>query len=107
LAYILKGYIHLDPNKPEEDKRVGIVQELIAKSKVLFGRSLADLYEKSGLLGSEVGYHVVEAVLKKYSDILQNSNALDFEDILVKGRQLLVEAPDVCANIRHVLVDEL
>ncbi len=53
---------------------------------------------------------VMKRVYKKYQDMLQASNALDFDDMLVMTAFLLEEHPDVrekyAQRFRHVLVDE-
>lgn len=41
-----------------------------------------------------------------YEARLRAANALDFDDLLLKGVQLFREHPDVTDHIRHVLVDE-
>lgn len=50
---------------------------------------------------------VIANVYDQYQDRLQESNALDFDDLLVFGVKLLRKHPSVVDNVRHVLVDEM
>lgn len=46
-------------------------------------------------------------VYDMYEAHLQKANALDFDDLLVKGAELLTQNTAIVGNIRHVLVDEM
>lgn len=53
---------------------------------------------------------VVKRVYQRYQQLLRESNAVDFDDLLLLTANLLAEFPDVrekyAARFRHVLVDE-
>ena len=53
---------------------------------------------------------VAAALYRRYQDALQEQNALDFDDLLVRTLEVFEAAPDVLAGyrqrFRHVLVDE-
>lgn len=53
---------------------------------------------------------VVQRVYERYQQLLTQSNALDFDDLLMKAAQLLKSGPEVLsgyqARYRHILVDE-
>lgn len=42
-----------------------------------------------------------------YQSTLEISNALDFEDIMVKSLGVILARPSTVAHIQHILVDEL
>ncbi|GAA5881915.1 hypothetical protein JCM3774_001294 [Rhodotorula dairenensis] len=48
----------------------------------------------------------VALVYEAYEEALANSNALDFDDLLVRGLQLFHDHPRVVAKIKSVLIDE-
>jgi DNA helicase II / ATP-dependent DNA helicase PcrA len=52
----------------------------------------------------------VKRIYKRYQEMLQDSNAVDFDDLLLMTANLLAEHPDVrdkyAQRFRHVLVDE-
>jgi len=49
-------------------------------------------------------------IYRKYEDILEENNALDFDDLLVKTAELLKNNPNICRQLgqrfRYLLVDE-
>ncbi len=53
---------------------------------------------------------LIEGVASKYSDRKKKANAMDFDDLLLELRRLLIENEDVgqrlAGNFQHVLVDE-
>ena len=53
---------------------------------------------------------VVKRIYKRYQELLQQSNALDFDDMLLMTANLMEDYPDVCdkyaQRFHHVLVDE-
>ncbi|CAO1629096.1 unnamed protein product [Parajaminaea phylloscopi] len=49
----------------------------------------------------------VATVYEEYEKALRKANALDFDDLLVMGADLLSKHPQVVREIRHVLVDEM
>ncbi|KWU42477.1 UvrD/REP type DNA helicase [Rhodotorula sp. JG-1b] len=48
----------------------------------------------------------VVVVYEAYEEALSNNNALDFDDLLVRGLQLFRDHPRVVAKIKSVLIDE-
>lgn len=52
----------------------------------------------------------VKRIYKRYQEMLQNANGMDFDDLLLMTANLLEENPDVrekyASRFRHVLVDE-
>lgn len=49
----------------------------------------------------------VAHIYEEYDAALRAANALDFDDLLVMGLQVLKAAPRAIANLKHVVVDEL
>ena len=48
-----------------------------------------------------------ERIYNCYQSVLHSSNALDFEDMLIRGLDVLKAKPEAIAHLGHVLVDEL
>ncbi|NPV85714.1 MAG: UvrD-helicase domain-containing protein [Anaerolineae bacterium] len=53
---------------------------------------------------------VILRIYERYQQVLQDSNAVDFDDLLLWAYRLLLENPQVCENYQrrfaHILVDE-
>ncbi|ANB12772.1 DNA helicase SRS2 [Sugiyamaella lignohabitans] len=45
-------------------------------------------------------------IYRKYQDELEENGLVDFDDIIIKTRDLLKQCPDIVSNIQAVLVDE-
>lgn len=68
--------------------------------------SLEDIAYGSGL---EADPKNLQTIINNYKSILEDANALDFTDLLVKGYSLIKRAgfAQVIRRLNHILVDEL
>ena len=80
-----------------------VIREMISRAKnnlVLPGEFVTRTYMEE----------VARRVYERYQQLLENNNAVDFDDLLLWVVRLLADHPDVCAryaeSFEHVLVDE-
>ena len=80
-----------------------VIREMISRAKnnlVLPGEFVTRTYMEE----------VARRVYERYQQLLENNNAVDFDDLLLWVVRLLADHPDVCARyaerFEHVLVDE-
>ncbi len=69
-----------------------------------------ELYSPQGMPVTSYRDEVVKRVYTRYQELLQTNNAVDFDDLLFYGTQLLRENPYIresyARRFKHVLVDE-
>lgn len=71
-----------------------------AKSKCLTPKMLAKVMPASSAVTKEYNA-IIAAVYADYQARLRENNALDFDDLLMRGAQLFREHPSVGSDIRH------
>jgi superfamily I DNA/RNA helicase len=100
LRYILEG---LEPGLGNE---AAGFQRFIKRRKIFPDMSFDDVYHDSDF---EYDLELLKHVYAAYQKVLNGSYALDFEDLLDKGLQIVQRVPwaPPIARLTHVLVDEL
>ena len=67
-------------------------------------------HERFAATASDVYHQMVAKIYKKYDAMLKSSNALDFDDLLIKTVELLKTRPDVLSSyqerFKYILIDE-
>ncbi|KAG9121225.1 hypothetical protein FRC07_002907, partial [Ceratobasidium sp. 392] len=83
-----------------------VVRAMISKAKATGQSSQEMLRTASSISTQDKMQAAVAHIYEEYDATLRAANALDFDDLLVMGLQVLKAAPRAIANLRHVVVDE-
>ncbi|QRV94824.1 UvrD-like helicase carboxy-terminal domain protein [Ceratobasidium sp. AG-Ba] len=83
-----------------------VVRALISKAKATGQTPQEMLRAASSISTQDKIQAAVAHIYEEYDATLRAANALDFDDLLVMGLQVLKAAPRAIANLRHVVVDE-
>lgn len=98
-------YLDLDPKKYKERNMLSSISK--AKDEL---KTPEDIIKDS--YGTRDAFHgeLLSRIYREYQRRLQDSNALDFDDLIVKTIQLFRENPDILSRyqqrFRYILVDE-
>jgi len=76
----------------------------------IISKAKAELIDPEGFVSSNYYEEVVKRVYERYQKLLADSNALDFDDLLMKAVILFRDHPEVLAKYQsrylHIMVDE-
>ncbi|KAF8602376.1 UvrD-helicase-domain-containing protein [Ceratobasidium sp. AG-I] len=84
----------------------GVARALISKAKAT-GQSPQEMLRAASSISTQDKIQTAVAhIYEEYDAALRAANALDFDDLLVMGLQVLKAAPRAISNLKHVVVDE-